>query len=106
MNKNLEKLAIHLESGKLIHEVFDIHNWNTQKDGKEPNGCGYAGCAIGECPFLFPNSFEFRGRQIVFINEDKEKYDSGMEMNKFKKEVSDFFGIHWRTFDSLFFRDG
>lgn len=61
MNKErLEKLATHLESGKLGHEKFDFNRWNADKDGDSPaRECGYAGCAIGECPIVFAEDWEF-----------------------------------------------
>lgn len=49
----LLKLARHLESGKLGHDKFEfstIHRVN----------CKTAGCAIGECPYVFRHAWTFR----------------------------------------------
>ncbi len=60
----LLKLADHLEHGQLGHTVFDFDNYNVDKVGainkahQEPS-CGYAGCAIGECPIVFPDDWCF-----------------------------------------------
>ncbi len=54
-NERLLKLATHLESGKLGHEVFDFEQWN---DAQGPR-CGTCGCAIGECPIAFPDEWGF-----------------------------------------------
>ena len=62
MNKErLLKLADHLEHGKLGHKVFNFEVYNTRKDGDYPrvNRCGYMGCAIGECPIIWPEDWEF-----------------------------------------------
>lgn len=58
----LLKLADHLESGELMHKEFNFTTWN-RIEGKQQfgrNGCGTMGCAIGECPMVFPESWEFR----------------------------------------------
>lgn len=61
MNKRrLLKLARHLESGNLGHKKFDFDNYNRAKTGGYvPYKCGYAGCAIGEMPILFPDEWRF-----------------------------------------------
>lgn len=51
----LLKLAKHLQSGKLGHAMFDMTLWN---DVTEPK-CGTSGCAIGECPIIFPRDWIF-----------------------------------------------
>ena len=53
--ERLEKLAEHLESGQLGHEVFDFSTYN---NSGEPS-CGTAGCALGECPIIWPNKWRF-----------------------------------------------
>lgn len=53
--RRLEKLATHLESGKLGHKKFDFSQYNDSLTDK----CGTAGCAIGELPILFPRSWKF-----------------------------------------------
>ncbi len=55
--QRLLKLADHLLNGKLGHEKFNINCWNVGIF--DDKGCGTAGCAIGECPIVFPESWEF-----------------------------------------------
>jgi hypothetical protein len=57
----LETLRGHLRCGELAHEKFDFSVFNKGHARCEPPvpGCGYAGCAIGECPALFPDDWEF-----------------------------------------------
>ena len=58
MNKErLLKLADHLERGKLGHKKFDYSTFNGCD--ATAHKCGTNGCAIGECPILFPNEWEF-----------------------------------------------
>lgn len=51
--QRLLKLAEHLETGKLGHDRFDFEHYHQEES------CGYAGCAIGECPILFPRHWRF-----------------------------------------------
>lgn len=54
MNKQrLLKLAEHLESGELGHDIFDFNNYHEEKN------CKTSGCAIGECPYVFPEDWIF-----------------------------------------------
>lgn len=57
----LLKLADHLEYGQLGHKVFDFNNYNADENNQAHCGasCGYAGCAIGECPIVFPEVWRF-----------------------------------------------
>ncbi len=56
--KKLELLAAHLERGKLFHEKFDILVYHQQYDSrKPPRECQTLGCAIGECPGLWPEDW-------------------------------------------------
>lgn len=59
--KRLLKLAEHLERGKLEHKKFDFAAINVDKDDNilVVNGCGFAGCAIGECPAAFPRQWHW-----------------------------------------------
>jgi len=53
-------LADHLLYGSLGHKVFDFNTYNTYDNPFEkplegvPRGCGTHGCAIGECPVIWP----------------------------------------------------
>ena len=53
----LETLAQHLETGVLGHEEFDFSDYNTGPLNEV--GCGTAGCAIGECPIIWPGEWAF-----------------------------------------------
>jgi len=55
--QRLLDLADHLEFGKLGHDKFDFSIWSRRANLE--NSCGTAGCALGECPFLFPNDWKF-----------------------------------------------
>jgi hypothetical protein len=55
--ERLLKLADHLENGKMGHKEFDFAKYN--RGPLDDNGCGTAGCAMGECPFVFPDDFTF-----------------------------------------------
>lgn len=59
--KRLLKLADHLESGKLGHKKFYFGAYNRDRylDDPKPYSCGYMGCAIGECPIVFPRDWQF-----------------------------------------------
>ena len=58
--RRLLKLAAHLETGKLGHEVFDFSTYN----GRYSIGphCRTRGCAIGECPIVWPFYWRFSRR--------------------------------------------
>jgi hypothetical protein len=55
--KRLLQLAEHLETGQLGHKDFTMRDWNNGP--YDEKGCGTAGCAIGECPIVFPKEWEF-----------------------------------------------
>ena len=56
----LKKLANHLIKGNLCHEQFDFEKYNYSYNCKfKRNGCATVGCAIGECPFVFPKYWCF-----------------------------------------------
>jgi len=61
MNKiqenRLLKLAQHLETGKLGHKKFDFSI--ISEGPRRRNGCGTAGCAMGEMPIVFPRAWKF-----------------------------------------------
>lgn len=58
----LRKLADHLKRGKLGHKKFDFARINSICAGEDfdERGCGTLGCALGECPIVFPKEWEFR----------------------------------------------
>jgi hypothetical protein len=63
MNKErLLKLANHLLTGELGHEYFEFSHFNHGKhhDPKKVEiRCGSRGCALGECPIVFPEDWMF-----------------------------------------------
>lgn len=97
MNKErLLKLAGHLLSGKLGHEVFDFSLYN---DRKGPI-CGTRGCAIGELPVIFPVEWIFtvggfpRLRKQYF---NRPEIDAANFFNISENESYDLFvSIIWR----------
>jgi hypothetical protein len=92
--KRLLKLAKHLRSGKLGHKRF---NFNTFNEGeKNEQGCGTTGCAIGECPIVFPKQWHFDAAKDPVVRGELSCSDSG--------EV--FFGISYMEFAHLFFPQG
>lgn len=61
MNKErLLKLADHLEFGTLGHRVFNFSRLNEGTVINKDTLCKTNGCAIGECPIVFPEDWEFR----------------------------------------------
>jgi len=57
--ERLLKLAQHLETGKLGHDGFDFKVYHDEGD------CGTVGCAIGECPTVFPDDWEIDRHEPV-----------------------------------------
>lgn len=97
MNKQrLEALATHFESGKLGHEVFDFGTYNANKERQLiiSNECGYAGCALGECPILFPEDWIFGvwGPRLINLEDRSVIYSATV-----------FFDITTEEADHLFF---
>lgn len=86
--ERLLKLAEHLETGKLGHEVFDFSQFNNANT----NICGTAGCAIGECPVIWPDEWEFC---TVGLPTLKDKYTP-------RGSATSFFGIISKEYDHLF----
>ena len=93
--KRLLKLAEHLEKGKLGHKKFYFGKYNADVVGHdiEENKCGYQGCAIGECPIVFPKYWRwFNGMPKLTSPYNEPVWCSGMK----------FFGISKDEFDHLF----
>jgi len=66
--KRLEKLANHLLHGKLGHKIFNFAWFNLcdSSDQYKKNGCGTAGCALGECPIIFKGWVFGVGKDPIF----------------------------------------
>jgi hypothetical protein len=87
-----------LESGKLGHKRFDFAHWNQADDGnRQYDGCGTSGCAIGECPILFPKSWEFSDGLPVLKGITRVEYATPVT-----KSARSFFGLEYRQFQHLF----
>lgn len=54
--QRLHELYCHLKYGDLAHEKFDF---TTFSRNATVNQCGSAGCAIGECPDIWPNDWKW-----------------------------------------------
>lgn len=67
----LVQLADHLKYGKTSHKVFDFTRWHSL--------CGTLGCAIGECPTVFPGEWEFANNSPVL----KGTVDTEVSIRKF-----------------------
>lgn len=61
--ERLEKLAAHLEKGKLGHEKFTFALINSGP--RDKRGLGRSGCALGELPFAFPGQYVFTSEGVL-----------------------------------------
>jgi hypothetical protein len=104
----LETLRGHLRCGELAHEKFDFSVFNKGHARCEPPvpGCGYAGCAIGECPALFPDDWEF-----VLVDPEDDVYTPQLRNSQRERRVgmfpviddaAEFFDLTRRCADALF----
>ena len=92
--ERLRKLAYHLLNGKLGHEVFDFATFNEGSKGS--NTCGTAGCAIGECPVIWPEEWHFEDEGYYPILKSRtEVWPS--------HSAQEFFSISDEECDYLFF---
>lgn len=70
----LRKLAQHLKEGKLGHDKFDFSSYGHKIRSEESVNCGTAGCAMGECPAVFPRQWEWNN---IFLPRLKAKSKNG-----------------------------
>lgn len=97
MNKErLLKLADHLEHGKLGHKVFDFTKLN-YNDISDENRCGTNGCAIGECPIVFPEFWQF-SKEYAYSPLLKSDHHFGDSFSC----ATEFFEISFYDADYLF----
>lgn len=101
----LRQLANHLLHGELGHENFDFAVYNENVcvgDGRDdinyyftpmPGHCGTNGCAIGECPILWPNEWRFKPSPVL-ISEKRLSFTD--------IDAMCFFNIGRNEFDLLF----
>jgi hypothetical protein len=105
----LLKLATHLSRGKLLHANFDfdalndtcdgVKNVTVKCDGKTftvPH-CGTAGCAVGECPGVFPRSWQFDSAYYSPCLISSERI-----MPSWEDDAKKFFGITYAELTHLF----
>ncbi len=90
----LKKLANHLLNGVLGHTHFKFETYTSGK--RKENGCGTAGCAIGECPIVFPGSWEFKGTFMDFVTLKDRRDGSTRSHGEY------FFGLSWLEYSHLF----
>jgi hypothetical protein len=116
----LLKLARHLEKGKLSHKTFDFRRFSMQELPPEDpsdleNYCGTAGCAIGECPAVFPGEWEMvKLHNTIYpildqfptitriLKKDDRPKDFYSINNNTLKSIRRFFGLNESTADHLF----
>jgi hypothetical protein len=87
MNKErLLALADHLEFGNLGHEKFDFKIFNNS-NGPE---CGTLGCAIGECPILWPRDwcFDFEGDPVLSEGDHMVPMECAMEWFDIRRSMA------------------
>lgn len=99
--ERLSKLADHLDSGKLGHKKFDFDHWNHVQFGEDfdDKGCGTCGCAIGECPIIFPRQWEFRANFPVLKKIQNQHEEC---VTPVTKSGTEFFGLEHPEFRHLF----
>jgi hypothetical protein len=83
----LERLADHLEKGKLGHDRFCFGTWhdyvrNSMEWAGVPAGfCGTLGCAVGEAPFAHPEDWELKhtpqGDVVPLLRSDSSRLPMG-----------------------------
>ncbi len=96
----LLKLAEHLASGKLGHKKFDFGAYNFSPFGTElkPYSCGTSGCAIGECPIVFPRHWKFGENTFPSLKSFSDnEFGEATE-----KSGQIFFGITDDEYEDLF----
>lgn len=117
----LRKLADHLINGQLGHEKFDFGKYNdidltiletremsevyesNENFLKERNYCGTNGCAIGECPIVFPDEWCFTDGLDFYSPILRSQYEKGKCDEKSSAII--FFNISSFEFSHLFFPD-
>jgi hypothetical protein len=89
--------------GQLGHKKFDFLTWNRHRDNVFDGPkykCGYAGCAIGECPIVFPGSWVFSIAADPVLKENKDK----MGAHPFD-DAKEFFALDREETEHLFVPD-
>lgn len=91
--KRLEKLATHLEKAKLAHEKFNFNVFNSGRRISRLR-CASEGCAIGECPAVFPRQWKWHQGSVSLTN--------GHPFEE-KRSAMEFFGLTMEDATKLFY---
>jgi hypothetical protein len=91
----LRQLAAHLRSDNRAHPIFDYTTFNDTEtpdaDFAASNICGSRGCALGECPAIWPELWQWSG-YLVTYKYNTMPFDGAVE----------FFNIEYREASFLF----
>lgn len=107
MNRErLLKLADHLEKGKLFHDMFNFGLYSTAHETNPiipaavggVTTCGTMGCALGECPTVFPDDWVLVRGYPNLISEVLEGYAAAP-----RSSAAQFFDIDQEEVDHLFY---
>lgn len=102
MKKNrLLELAKHLREGKLGHKEFKYDVYNLGEPSRSVPGCGTSGCAIGECPIVWPELWEFNGFYGLPVT-----HMNHFECPSPRISSKDFFDLSDDEYDFVFIPDG
>jgi hypothetical protein len=95
----LRQLAEHLLHGKLIHEVFDFNFFNyTPNESLILKGCGTNGCAIGECPAVWPDDWSFNAFGMPTVRGNNKYTNSAASGEKWFELTHDEFRLLFMPF--------
>src|SRR4051812_3164233 len=84
--ERMRKLAEHLRTGQLGHKKFGFWTFNNATEAR----CGTIGCAVGECPILFPDEWTW----LVGGNPGLRKNQiDGWDPETSIDDAAEFFGI-------------
>lgn len=121
--KRLLKLADHLSSRKLGHTTFDYGTWGTFEQSTDPKvtkrskeqfkvSCSTSGCALGECPTLFPRLWEYGKLNDNALEKIKQYGTLDISPNLKKgsngaptEDAAEFFGVGMQVATLLFHPD-
>lgn len=97
----LQKVVTHLKGDKIGHAKFDFSKFHQEPTflNKIFGHCGSNGCAIGELPLIFPQSWEFCPITSNFdgtlIGKGiRRKGTPSMVTGKVRTSVEEFFGLN------------
>ena len=101
MNKErLLRLADHLEHGKLGHDTFAFEVFSHGE--RKANGCGTAGCAIGECVVVFPESWFIHKAGTQYMPLLRETDVTWLDVAESLFDAAEFFDLDYNEAELLF----